>query len=222
MGEMISLIAHQWRQPLNVIGVMVQSFQDAWEFDELTGEFIDQQVDIVMNQIQYMSDTITDFRDFFKPEMAQIFDIREAINKAIHLLGYVFKKYEIKLEKHLEEGCLLNGVPNDLVQVFLNIINNAQQAMRTAEIEYPMVRISMKKAQDNVVIKLFNIGTKIEDDNIDKLFEPYFTSKGENGTGIGLYICRKIIENKYQGSITANNTDSGVEFIITLPCVTEI
>ncbi|MDP8321499.1 MAG: tetratricopeptide repeat protein, partial [Candidatus Stygibacter australis] len=117
MGEMLSLISHQWRQPLNTIGVMVQSFQDAWSFDELNDEFINQQVEIVMDQIMYMSDTINDFQDFFKLKIADNFNLKDSILKSIKLLDFAFQKGRIKLITDFKCECPVMGVHNDIVQV---------------------------------------------------------------------------------------------------------
>lgn len=217
MGEMISLIAHQWRQPLNVIGILVQSFQDAWEYDDLSEEFVSQQVTEAMEQIKYMSDMITDFRNFFKPEGISKFNLKDAIENAIHLLNYLLQKSEIELETELSNNCFFNGVRNDITQVILNLMNNARDAMLAAGISKPLIRISLEKASDEIVIRVFNKGEQIPEETVAKLFQPYFTTKEENGTGIGLYLCQMIIENKYKGKIRGGNCPEGVEFIIRLP-----
>jgi signal transduction histidine kinase len=220
MGEMISLISHQWRQPLNTIGVMVQSFQDAWNFDELTEEFINQQVEIAMDQIMYMSDTINDFRNFFKLEMSQIFNLKDSITKATKLFRFTMKENNIKLITELSCDCSVSGVPNDLVQVLLNILHNASQAMAIDHIQNPFIKIELYLNQNYASLHISNKGENISPEILAKLFEPYFTTKGDKGTGIGLYICRMIIENKFQGSLTAQNLPDGVNFSIQIPITT--
>jgi len=217
MGEMISLISHQWRQPLNNIGVMVQSFQDAWSFDELSEEFINQQVEIIMDQIMYMSDTINDFQNFFKMEVAEEFNLKDAVAKATKLFDFVLKKGNIEMTTELSEDCSISGVPNDLVQVLLNILNNARQAMEMEHIKNPLIKIELSNGKNLANLNIFNKGKNIPPKILNKLFEPYFSTKGEKGTGIGLYICRMIIENKFKGSISAQNLTDGVSFSINIP-----
>ena len=216
IGEMVSLIAHQWRQPLNVIGLLVQSFQDAWEFDEMSDEFVDQQVKIVMEQINYMSDTITDFRNFFKSEFIREFELQEVVKKSLLLLDYSLKKSQIEILTEFEDECRFSGNPNDLVQVILNLLNNARDAIEEKNICKPYIRINMKKFNNNIVISVFNSGSHLSEAVKQKLFEPYYTTKGKEGTGIGLYICKMIIENKFHGTIDAQNLDAGVQFTIKL------
>jgi len=217
MGKMVSQIAHQWRQPLNVIGVLVQSFQDAWEFDEMSDEFIDQQVKVVMEQIRYMSDTINDFRDFFKPETSRKFGLRSVIDKSLKLLAYSLQQSNISIETEFSEDVKIEGNPNEIVQVLLNIINNAREAMQTNNIKNPFIRMKMKLDKDCVILNIFNPGPELADSVTSKLFEPYFTTKGKEGTGIGLYICKTIIANKYGGQLQFANKCDGVEFRIFLP-----
>ncbi|MCF7919588.1 MAG: tetratricopeptide repeat-containing sensor histidine kinase [Candidatus Cloacimonetes bacterium] len=217
MGEMVSIIAHQWRQPLNIIGLLVQSFQDAWEFNEISGEFIDEQVKIVMEQIQYMSETITDFRDFFKTEYVNDFKLEDVISRSLQLLDYSLKKARIEVETEFEGDCRIGGNPNEIVQVLLNIINNAREAMQENKIPEPLIRIRLSLEQENIFIRIFNKGNLLSEEVRNKLFEPYFTTKSNEGTGIGLYICRKIIENKYQGKFDVECREDGVEFAISLP-----
>jgi signal transduction histidine kinase len=216
MGEMVSLIAHQWRQPLNVIGVLVQSFQDAWEFDEMNSEYIEKQVKTVMDQIFYMSETITDFRNFFKSDSITDFDLKEVLEKALGLLDYMLKQSEITRTIDLAENCHISGNPNEIIQVVMNIVNNARDAMLSDNIDSPMIKITLKKLKDTLEIIIFNKGKQIPESILAKLFEPYFSTKGRDGTGIGLYICKMIIEHKYNGTIDAVNREDGVEFIIRL------
>lgn len=217
MGEMISLISHQWRQPLNTIGVMVQSFQDAWNFDELSEDFINQQVEIVMDQIMYMSDTINDFRNFFKLEMSQKFNPKDSVRKAAKLFTFTLKERDTKLITDFNCDCQVSGVPNDLVQVLLNILNNASQAMEFDHIQDRIIKIKLSQANDFMHIEIFNAGNNIPRNILSKLFEPYFSTKGDKGTGIGLYICRMIIENKFNGTLSAQNLPNGVNFSIRIP-----
>ncbi|MCF7912964.1 MAG: HAMP domain-containing histidine kinase [Candidatus Cloacimonetes bacterium] len=216
MGEMVSIIAHQWRQPLNVISVLVQSFEDAWEFEEMTAEYLEKQIKLVMDQIFYMSETITDFRNFFKSDSITDVDLKEVLEKALGLLDYMLKQSAITITTDLAEACLASGNPNEIIQMVMNIVNNARDAMLEDKIEAPVIKISLSKTPENIAMSIFNKGNQIPEHFRAKLFEPYFSTKGKKGTGIGLYICKMIIENKYHGTIKAVNQDDGVQFIIKI------
>ncbi|MDP8210002.1 MAG: tetratricopeptide repeat-containing sensor histidine kinase [Candidatus Stygibacter australis] len=217
MGGMISAIAHQWKQPLNVIWVLVQAIDDSWHFDELNEEFMDNQVKQIGEQVHYMADTVNDFSKFFKPEYVQEYSVAETIEKALKLLAYMLKSSGISLIKELDDNCRLSGNPNELNQVIINIINNAQEAILRDKIIAPEIRIRMNCNKEQISITIYNKGNHIKPENLEKIFEPYYTTRGKEGTGIGLQICRQIIENKYNGTINANNCEGGVEFVIEMP-----
>ena len=217
MGGMISAIAHQWKQPLNVIWVLVQAIEDSWQFDELTEEFMDNQVKQIGDQVSYMAETVNDFSKFFKPDYVQEYSVAETIEKALKLLAYTLKSSGISLIKELEGNCRLSGNPNELSQVIINIINNAREAIMRDKIRAPEIRVRMNCNKERFNITIYNKGNHINPENLEKIFEPYFTTRGKEGTGIGLQICRQIIENKYNGTIKANNCECGVEFVIEMP-----
>jgi signal transduction histidine kinase len=217
MGEMISAIAHQWKQPLNVIWVLAQAIGEAWEFEELDDEFLESQLKRIGEQVMYMSETVDDFRNFFKQDYVRDFKVAETIEKSINLVSYMINKNEIKLIKELDEKCHLNGNPNELSQVIINIINNAREAILRGKIIVPEIRIRMNCHKERINITIYNKGNHIKAENLEKIFEPYYTTRGKEGTGLGLQICRQIIENKYNGTIIANNCDGGVEFVIEMP-----
>jgi len=194
----------------------VQSFEEAWEFEEMTAEYLEEQIKLVMDQIFYMSETITDFRNFFKSDSMEDFDLKEVLKKAMGLLDYMLKQSEIVVLTELSEDCRISGNPNEIIQVVMNIVNNARDAMLENSIESPMIKLSLNKLPDGIEITIFNKGNQIPEPVKVKLFEPYFSTKGKNGTGIGLYICKMIIENKYKGTIEVANCEEGVEFIIKL------
>ena len=219
MGEMISIIAHQWRQPLNIIGVLVQSFQDAWQYDEMTDEFIDKQVDVVMDQIQYMSETITDFKDFFKTDYISAFRLEGVVLKSLQLARYSLDKAEVEVLTEFDCECLANGNPNEIIQVIINIINNAREAMETDNVTTPQIKIRLFETNGEITLVIGNKGNQVADEILKRIFEPYFTTKGTTGTGIGLYVCKMIIENKYKGILEAQKTADGIEFVIKLPNV---
>ncbi|MCF7910948.1 MAG: HAMP domain-containing histidine kinase [Candidatus Cloacimonetes bacterium] len=216
MGEMISAIAHQWKQPLSVIWVLAQAIGDAWEFDELNDEFMETQLKCIGEQVTYMSDTINDFRNFFKQDYVRDFQVKETIEKSIKLVSYMINQNGIKLVKELNEKCNLSGNPNELSQVLINVMNNAREAILRSEVIEPLIKVTLSCETEYVFITVYNNGEHIDPADLEKIFEPYYTTRGEEGTGIGLSICRQIIENKFRGSIMASNCEVGVEFKIAL------
>jgi len=222
MGEMVSSIAHQWRQPLNIISLLSQGIGDAWQYDELEDDFLDKQIELITGQISYMNETINDFRNFFKPEFIEEFCIANVLEKSIKLVGYMLKRDEVTLEKDFDQNCQTSGNPNELIQVIINILNNAREAMNRNTGNHSHLKMKLACNDSYASISILNNGHLIKNENIEKLFEPYFTTRGDSGTGIGLYISKMIIVNKFHGNIEVKNHKDGVEFIINIAnCKTE-
>lgn len=217
MGELISIIAHQWKQPLNVIWVMTQAIGDAWEYEELDDQFMESQLESIGKQVMYMSETVNDFRNYFNQDYIIKFKVADAVDKSINLVSYMTDKSGINLIKELEETCYLQGNPNELSQVLINLFNNARDEILQNEILDPYIKVNLSCDAEFITITVFNKGKQIDPENLEKIFEAFYSTKGERGTGIGLSICRKIIENKFGGEIIARNLDDGVEFAITIP-----
>jgi len=217
MGEMIANIAHQWRQPLSAVAAIVQDIEDAYEFDELDTEYLENSVKKTMEQIQYMSQTIDDFRNFFNPNKSkQKFNIREKIEKILTFLNSSVKQYNIKIDLEIDENCTCHGYPNEFSQVVLNILNNAKDAIKENKPENPFIKISCKvNSEGKNIIKISNNGGKIPEDKIEKIFQPYFTTK-KDGTGLGLYMSKMIVERNLKGRIELQNIENGVEFKIEI------
>ncbi|MBT6688003.1 MAG: PAS domain S-box protein [Bacteroidetes bacterium] len=218
MGEMIGNIAHQWRQPLNDIGLYIQNLQDGFEFEEITVETLNEIVEKTMKKLDYMSQTIDDFRNFFHSDKEKTnFSLTRNIFKTLTMTEATFKNNSIELKKDLEEDLLFLGFPNEFSQAILNILNNAKDVLIERKIENPIIEIKLYKQAKKSVLKIYNNGGEIPDNIIDKIFDPYFTTKGElTGTGLGLYISKTIIERNMQGKLSVSNTKGGVEFMIEL------
>ncbi|MDD2291544.1 MAG: HAMP domain-containing sensor histidine kinase [Aliarcobacter sp.] len=220
MGEMIGNIAHQWRQPLNALGLVFQNLKFSYEIGELNDEVMDRTVSKAEMLTKNMSKTIDDFRNFFRPNKAkECFDINKSVLDAIDLVSSTFEHHNIKLEKDFEEEkIVILGFPNEFSQVVLNIISNAKDALIENKVENPKVKIETKIEKDNVCISIKDNALGIKDEIINKIFEPYFTTKGEvQGTGIGLYMSKIIIEKNMNGEIYVENSHEGANFIIKLP-----
>ncbi|MFY9080690.1 sensor histidine kinase [Aliarcobacter butzleri] len=220
MGEMIGNIAHQWRQPLNALGLILQNFKFSYEIGELDEKMIDKSVKKATMLTENMSKTIDDFRNFFRPNKAkENFKINEGITKAVELIESTFEHNNIKLEKDFVSSEIeFFGFANEFSQVILNLLTNAKDAVLENKIENPLIIIQTKIDDEYIYISIKDNGLGIKDEIINKIFEPYFTTKDEGkGTGIGLYMSKIIIENNMNGKIEVKNEQNGANVIIKLP-----
>ncbi|MBF0555693.1 MAG: response regulator, partial [Nitrospirae bacterium] len=203
MGEMIGLIAHQWRQPLNVIGLIVQDLRDIYGFGELDKKEMEMAVASTMSQINFMSTTIEDFRNFFKPSKKKLqFDVKTIIEELLSMFELLFKQCDISISMKTEKGAILStqGYPNEFKQVVLNILNNSRYAIaakKDADTKtHGLIEITIgnNTERDKIITSIKDNGGGIPEQMIEKIFEPYYTTKGKEGTGIGLYMSKTIIE----------------------------
>ncbi|MBF0506485.1 MAG: PAS domain-containing protein [Nitrospirae bacterium] len=218
MGEMIGAIAHQWRQPLNAIGLIIQNLQMAYEYDQLNTERLRNSVGTAMWQVNFMSKTIDDFRNFFKPSKErEIFDVREVVDETIFLMKAQLQNNYIDIEIISEkEGLAVNGYTNEFKHVLLNLINNAKDAIlvrKAKEKCQAKITIQISEEHDKVILRVRDTGGGIPEGIMNKIFDPYFTTKDEGtGTGIGLYISKTMIERNMGGQLTVQNWKEGAEF----------
>jgi len=216
LGEMINNIAHQWRQPLNVISLIIQSIQLSYASGALTSEEMNSEIQNVMENIMHMSQTIEDFRNFFKQDkVKQEFFISEAIKLAISLVSASLESYNIKVEIKIEDDATVFGYQNEYSQVLLNLISNTCDACLEHGVPNPSIFICIAQENERSVLYVRDNCGGIPDDIIYKIFDPYFTTRGpDKGTGIGLYMSKMIIEQNMNGHLTVCNTDVGAEFRI--------
>jgi PAS domain S-box-containing protein len=221
MGEMIGNIAHQWRQPISALTLLLANIKDANDYHELDSAMIDKSVAEGQEMIQKMSSTIDDFRNFFKPNKTrQNFQPWNSIEEAIKLVSESYKVngIEIAMDKNSDSYEVI-GYPNEFSQVVLNTLSNAKEAIVEKKIP-GKVRIHIQKARDSATISIRDNGGGIPEDILPKIFDPYFTTK-EKGTGIGLYMSQRIMEHM-DGDITLRNVEDGVEVLLTLPLLSNI
>jgi PAS domain S-box-containing protein len=216
MGEMIGNIAHQWRQPLNTLGLHAQKLGVFYGSPSFNKEFLDNSTAKTMEIIKHMSKTIDDFRDYFKPEKEKAnFYVIEAINSTMSLLEGNFHIPKITVEFVERDNPVINGYQNEFAQVILNILNNARDAIIEREITDARVTIMICSENNCAVVTVADNAGGIPDEVINKVFDPYFTTKGPQvGTGIGLFMSKTIIEKNMGGRLSVRNTDSGAEFRI--------
>ncbi|MCI4624571.1 MAG: PAS domain S-box protein [Candidatus Magnetoovum sp. WYHC-5] len=219
MGEMIGAIAHQWRQPLNILSILVQDLEEAFTMGELDKHYITETTNNCMEQITHMSKTVDDFRRFFVPSKTKvIFDAKKAIDEVLSLISIQLKQFAIEIQYDVKAPlpCNIYGYPNEFKQVILNILNNAKEAV--ANKTKRRISIELTTHDDTTIIEICDSGGGIKEDYIDKIFEPYFTTKGKgHGTGIGLYMSKTIMEKSMNGLISVSNKGNGALFTLKLP-----
>ncbi len=219
MGEMIESIAHQWRQPLNVMSLSLTKLEVDQSLGRLDDDSFDALVATMNQQVQYMSQTIDDFRTFYqKDKHAVELSLQVMIDDLEALITPLLNSKSIDFINKTDRDIRISTYPNELKQVLLNIINNAKDALITCECDKKEIIVSAEEDKDKVTVCITDNAEGIDEKIIDRIFEPYFTTKFESkGTGIGLYMSKTIIENHIQGSIRAENIKNGARFIITLP-----
>lgn len=219
MGEMIGAIAHQWRQPLNALGLVLQNLRLRHELGKLDDDFMLISMQKSDRLIQKMSSTIDDFRNFFKPNKnIELFNILHVIRSTVELLEAQLKNHNIELTIHCLKDIVMVGLEGELSQVLLNLINNAKDILVERQVSNPQIAIVVDQQEDDTIqIIVKDNGGGIPEPIFDKIYDPYFTTKEEGrGTGIGLYMSKIIIENNMAGSLHAFNDELGANFVIRL------
>lgn len=219
MGEMIGHIAHQWRQPLAQLGGILMNLESAYAFDELNEKYLNEKILHGNDLLKYMSNTIEDFRNFFEPNREkEVFDLSEYIINAINIINASLTYHHINLDfQKTEDPINIVGFPSEFSQVILNILANAQDVLVQEKIKDPFINISLRQSKEKVYIDIEDNGGGIDLSVIDKIFDIYFTTKSKKeGTGLGLYISKLIIETKLAGHISVSNSKQGAIFTIEL------
>ena len=232
MGEMIGNIAHQWRQPLNALTILIQSFGTKSMTGNLNQEFIDKQVDEGLRLADQMSNTIEDFRNFFSPHRErEYFSLEKSLKDTLELVKFFCKDEHIDIRIIAKEDLRVFGYSNEFSQVILNLINNARDNFKQKHINDErkiIIKLERKeKPKPFAMISFIDNGGGIDPKIKDRIFEPYFTTKHKStGTGIGLYMSKQIIEKQMQGLVTMKNIESKMggkkvykcaHFIIAIP-----
>jgi signal transduction histidine kinase len=216
LGEMIGNIAHQWRQPLNAVSLIIQNLIYAYDHDVMNREYLEGIVDRSLQIVDHMSHTIDDFRNYFKPDREKTrFFFRDIFIRTYSLLEAGFKNSGISLDSDIDEGCTIFGYPNEFGQVMLNLLNNAREALIARRVKNPRIMVTAKVREGKCEIFVRDNAGGISEENIDRVFDPYFTTK-ENGTGIGLYMSRMIVERNMGGKLSVRNHPEGAEFRILI------
>lgn len=222
MGEMISMIAHQWRQPLNTLAIIIQNLYFQHKLGQWDDENFEQSHDQFNEHLQYMSKTIDDFRNYYKnDETKRPENIGEIVELALRLCDVFLKYAKIKTTLTISTAKMGYLSKNELIQVLMNLIKNAHDAIVERGIHTGKITIIVEETDGSIAINVCDNAGGISGAIADKIFEPYFSTKSENGTGLGLYMSKSIIEDHFHGALTFQNIDEGTCFTIVLPIYDE-
>lgn len=221
MGEMIGMIAHQWRQPLSAISMGANNMLLDIELKKLVLSDVEECSRMINKQTQYLSKTIDDFRNFFKPDkVTSDITIRKIMESTLEIVQDSLKNNNIEITTSFETEKTVQAFPRELMQVFVNIINNSKDALLLTKPEKPSIHVHVYEDDNYINTEICDNGGGINITSLQKVFDPYFSTKNEKtGTGLGLYMSKMIIENHLNGSIEAKNTQTGACFTIRLRTV---
>ncbi|WP_114417496.1 sensor histidine kinase [Marinospirillum perlucidum] len=212
MGEMVSNIAHQWRQPLNSLRLTLGNLSDAKEFGDLTEEVFEENLEQADKLINQMNQTVRDFVTFFRPrKQAESFNLATIVEKSVDMLTSSLQ--QVELEMDLDPTLAVLGYPNEIIQVILVLLQNAREAIKNREIDQGSIKIELHKRHDQASLTISDNAGGIPEDILSQIFDPYFTTKPE-GSGIGLYMAKMVIEQQMHGSIQVENTPEGACFTL--------
>ncbi len=225
MGEMIGNIAHQWRQPLSELGIILYKMKKIYQKDFKENESVYlESYENSKKVIKKMSDTIDDFRNFFNPHRpSEAFCIKSAVDDAMLVMQATLKCHDIKLHINVKDEVYIKGYLSEFSQVLINLLNNSKDAFNQKSFQNRIINLEIKKIDKNyAMISFKDSAGGIKKDVLDKVFEPYFTTKHASiGTGLGLYMSRMIVQNSMGGTLEAQNCDNGVCFYIKVPMCVE-
>ena len=219
VGEMLAMIAHQWRQPLSVIGMITSGLTLKGQMNKIDTTFTNE-IEKLQNQIRFLSGTIEDFRNFFRPndklESVQLGDI---VMITVKMFEPILHKSGIELQKEIIDVPSVRVHQSELQQVIMNLLKNAMDALLEKQPKLRQIKIRVGQKDNHQILEVQDNAGGIDGEIIDRIFDPYFTTKGKlNGTGLGLYMSKLIIEEHFRGKLSVQNQDSGANFRIELPC----
>ena len=218
IGSMISMIAHQWRQPLSQLSGILMELETATRFKKVDDAYILNAIAKSDKMIEFMSNTIDDFRNFYKPDkIKEEFFVSESCLKAINIIDATLENLGINLIFNVEDDRKIVGYPTEFSQVILNIISNAKDILIEKEIKNPKIQIDIKSKGILSIITIKDNAGGIAEENKELLFDPYYSTKDSSkGTGLGLYISKLIIERNMGGELSVFNDNEGAVFKIVV------
>jgi len=219
MGEMISMIAHQWRQPISVIAMDANNILVDIELESIEDKSLKEDITDILEQTDYLSKTIDDFRNFFKPsKLKDYILVSDIFIESLSVVSKSLENHNIEIINHMNTKSKIHIFSRELLQVFINILKNAKEAFEDASVKDKVIINTIKEDENNIIISICDNAGGIDEGIIDNVFNPYFTTKEEKtGTGLGLYMSKTIIEKHLKGSLSVYNKENGVCFEIKLP-----
>jgi len=219
MGEMISMIAHQWRQPLSTVTLSISNIQVKKLLNKQVDEKeLDAALENISDTVVYLSETIDDFQTYFNPNRKLTHsDMSEIIEKVLNFISPRLKEHDITVEKKLEGNLKIATYANELVQVLLNIVNNAIDELISRRIDRPKIKIAVKELAEDILISIEDNAGGVEDIALQSIFEPYISTKGKNGTGLGLYMSQMIMQKQFDSHLCVETTENGLIFGMNIP-----
>ena len=223
LGEMMANIAHQWRQPLNAISMSAMSLQVKQELETLKPNDVNESAQSILKSTQYLSEVIEIFRNFVSsnPSVAKVC-LQEEIDKAFSIVYVALKDCGIEVHKDVnyDKKIITTMAQGELAQVIINLCNNAKDVILERKIENKWIKITLKEEDELAVLTVEDNGGGINEEIIEKIFEPYFTTKHKSGgTGLGLSMSHKIVVKDFKGKLFVQNTENGAKFFIHIPLV---
>jgi len=217
MGEMIQMIAHQWRQPLANTSLMISNHQIQNMLSQDKQIDDTKLLDDISSTIKYLSETIDDFQTYFKPDSNRsAVDIKAVVSSSSEFIAPRLRHHGIELTLTCKENIWVEANRNVLIQILLNLFNNAIDALKESDKRHKTIHVKVEEEPDIIQISVEDNAGGVSAENVSKLFEPYYSTKGKNGTGLGLYMVKMIVEKQFNGSVAMRNIEDGAQFIIRL------
>jgi signal transduction histidine kinase len=220
MGEMISMIAHQWRQPLSTMAGLMANIELRRKMNMLTDEYFDETLTKHNEKLQYLSQTIEDFMGFFRNSGTnETITVNHLLDSSIRLMSDAYKSSfaTIELINNIDENMTISTLPSKFNQVMLNLLKNSLDEYKSKNIENSKTTITINSDENNLIIIVEDNAGGIPQDILANIWDAYFSTKDKNGTGIGLYMSKILVEQHLNGTINASNNNNGAVFTITLP-----
>jgi PAS domain S-box-containing protein len=218
MGDLVGIIAHQLKQPLNNLSLLKDNIVFDYKLKTMTSESIEYFNRKMTEQVKFMGESIDELKDFFRPNKKKTnYILEDIINKSISILHSDLTAKGVDINVDIKEHITINGQPNELQQVIMNLLSNAKDVFEEKAIPEPKIDISLSIEDRYAILVISDNGGGIPENVIDKIFDSYFTTKGEKGTGIGLNLTKMIVEESMNGKINVKNSNNGAVFTIKLP-----
>ncbi len=218
MGDMLSMIAHQWRQPLNQMSYLFMNIDSAYAHKELTKEYLEDKLKEGNTLLEFMSVTIDDFRNYFRPDKDKKFVlVSDVVNTSVALMQKSLDLSGVKIELDAQGRELTHIYKNEFIQVILNLIKNAKDILVDNRVKNPKITITTRCKSEKLIVEVCDNAGGVDEEIMDKIFEPYFSTKDKHsGTGLGLYMSKMIIEEHLDGKLSVHNAKDGACFKIEI------